>query len=396
MITSPKTLILNEKSAVETVELSRSSFGRNSYLIGDRRSGSFLLVDYHWVKLLPFLDGKVSLREISRLTGTEINLVKVFVLSLVKASLIKKIDNLPLVEDTAIPLAKPSGQRWLPDLFVLTILGSALFSLFFMVLASLTNPKVVPDTSDFFWSSRQSLNLLSSLVFSSVSLIIHEFFHYLFAKIYGLKASFSLSNRLFFLVAETKLRSIFSLRRWRRIAIFTSGSAIELIIMALVFIIKIRGDFPDLQLKLLNQFLLIEIVSILWQFLFFMKTDFYYVIGEIVGNYNLQEEAADLILRRRRDNRATTQKNGRGLLLYTTFLVIGSSVAIYRYLTYNLPIIIGLLTRSFNTLFTNLKMSSNWVVNTPTILDAAIIFSLETLYLSTLIIVLIRKNKKAH
>lgn len=391
-----KTLILDEKSTVETVDLSRSSFGQNTYLIGNRLSGSFLLVSYRWVKLLPFLDGETNLKEVSRLTDTEINLVKLFVISLVKASLIKKIDNLPLVESTPIPLVESSGQGWLSDLFVLTILGSALFSLFFMVLSSLTNPKLVPDTSDFFWSSRQSLNLLSSLVFSSVSLIIHEFFHYLFAKIYGLKASFSLSNRLFFLVAETKLRSIFSLKRWRRIAIFTSGSAIELIIMALVFIIKIRGGFPDLQLKLLNQFLLIEIVSILWQFLFFMKTDFYYVIGEIAGNYNLQEEAVDLILRRRRDNHTPTQKNGRGLFLYTTFLVIGSSIAIYRYFTYNLPIIIGLLTRSFSTLFLNLKTTSNWLVNTPTILDAAIIFSLETLYLSTLIIVLIRKTQKAH
>lgn len=379
-----KTINLDDHSTVEAIPLNWRKLNSDTYAVGSEFNSHCLFANQSIVRILPFLDGKQSIREVSELAGADVNTVKLLVLQLARAGYIRSIDN-NLICKVIQKTRSTSSQYQAIEVFLFFLLAFA--SLVFTLSSSILNQNLIPDTAGFFWGSRQSLNLLTAFLFSAISLAVHESFHFLTARAFGANPTFSISNRLFFLVAETKIKNIYNLKRWQRIAIYAAGIASEIILIAAACALKLNATLPALAVRLINQFLIIEIISILWQFLFFMKTDIYYIICEISKSYKLQEEAIDLML---------LNKGGRSKLLspslvfYTTFMIIGTFVAFFRYFFYHLPIVFGLLIKAFTSLV--ISFSQPWFpARISSMADSIIIFFVETSYLSILIIVVMRK-----
>lgn len=372
---------IDKNSKVETIPLGWKYFNEEKYLVGHQQSG-FVFVDRDFLRIIPFLDGQTSLAEIAQITTTAIDQIKIFVLTMIENNLIKKIDSHLLCKNSS-PTKRPFHEYRLKDrLLMMTSSITAFLVLFLLILTVVLKPALTPKSSDFFWSNRQSFNLFTLFIFSLTSLVIHESFHFFSARFFDLKTSFSLSNRLFFVVAETKISNIYSLPKLGRIYIYLAGLFSEIILLYLLLLAKTNSPPESVTALLLGQFIIVEFISISWQFLIFMKTDLYYVFCELLKENRLQEKAVTLL----RGNQPKDFK----LLLYAFLFLFGTAVAVFRYAFFNLPIALSLLLNSFTVLLYG-SLSSTWRQNISFLLDALIVFILESFYFSSLAIAVFKK-----
>lgn len=321
------------------------------------------------------------------------------ILTLCEVGLIKEIDRQPL-----FPRFSPSPLglfEWvtpkLAQQFFHPILlkASPLFALFLSFLL-ITRSETLPKSSDFFWSDRQSLNLLTFSLFSWLSLIIHELAHFLAARSFGASASFRFSSRLNFLVVETRLSNIFSVPKTKRLITYGAGILADFYILVGGLLIILFKDYLSflhpLVFPLIKQLLLLQLISLLWQFLLFMRTDVYFFFTDLFDFPYLWKNTKRFLLDILRNGRSAFTLTGfsprekRAIYTYSILLFAGSLIIILRYTLYHIPIVVGLLFKAARHLESGL-LYKRWDL----VLDAFIVFIVESSYLSGLGLIILRR-----
>lgn len=129
---------------------------------------------------------------------------------------------------------------------------------------------------------------------SWISVLLHELSHFLSASGFGLYSKINLGNRLQFLVAQTKIYNVYSIDIKKRISIYASGIVTDLwtIFICMIFINLFQYSVV---ISILRCLIFIKIGAIVWQFLFYMKTDVYYILSNILKQNNLMQDSMDYI-----------------------------------------------------------------------------------------------------
>lgn len=261
-------------------------------------------------------------------------------------------------------------------------------------------PQALPTFDNFFWSKRISIDLLTFVLFSVVTLLFHEFSHFVFAKAEGLDSSFSISNRLNYLVVETSLKDVYLLNRKDRILIYLAGISIDVITITpclalIIYLYSVGDPSSNLSLILLSkQFIIVQISSILWEFLIYMKTDIYFVLENILGTYNLIDFSKNLLSNVFKNKNLWNgmedirKKERRTIFIYSIVFILGTIIALTRYVIYHIPI-------SLNVFFVSVRNFNSGILNYDfsTVVDAVVTFGIEAFYLSLLAIIILRKIK---
>ncbi|HEX6977435.1 MAG TPA: hypothetical protein VF185_03760 [Patescibacteria group bacterium] len=396
-------LNITTNSKIKLFPLTIQPGRKGKIIIGSKRTNSFIIIDSYWEKFVEVAKKEKKVSKIAEKLRKEdpnnfigsysTSKVKLMFLFFAMYKLVEKIDGKTVFENkriTAIRINPKLTNILGSKPFVLVYFFLALFGLFFTVL----NGFSVLDPQNFFWSGYLSVTFLTYFVFTVVMIVVHEFAHFVAARKFGLTGNFSLSNRLQFLVVESKFPNMYSITKRGRIIVFLSGTLIDLATVGvLYFFLPINPKHTNTPLAvsaLIKQFLLLEWVAILWQFLFYMKTDFYFVVKEMLGIENLYTYAKKRTMSfiKRDENPVLLSKRENNIVnIYTALFVFGTIFGIWRYLTIHLPITIRFIFQSLSNLFTGV-FTNNFVLS----MDGFVVLIIELIFVTLFVRVITKKK----
>ena len=215
-------------------------------------------------------------------------------------------------EDSRTPerTAPIQGRRWLhgprPTL-VRPLFGRVAWCLYaalalFDVGCLLLRPELRPEHGDAFALDDIGLSALLLIPCATFVLALHESWHWLAARNAGIAARFGIDRRMVFLVFETDLSQLWSVPRRQRYGPVLAGLAIDSVVLSLLLSARLAAEEglwspPRLMLRLLGAWAFVQLATMLWQCMVFLRTDLYALLVVATGCRNLWR-IKSLLLRR--------------------------------------------------------------------------------------------------
>ncbi|WP_147444691.1 hypothetical protein [Corallococcus sp. CA053C] len=156
----------------------------------------------------------------------------------------------------------------------------------------LTQPELMPGWRALFFTQHITLSYLLLTVLGYLSVFLHEMAHLLAARSLGVPCRLGVGNRLWLLVAETDMTGIWRVAPRQRYLPFLAGPMLDAVSASLLLFVAYAAQHGVLTLSplgaaLVQAMLLRYLMGIAWQCYFFVRTDFYYVICNVLGCKNL-------------------------------------------------------------------------------------------------------------
>ncbi|MEV6010625.1 hypothetical protein AB0M29_27875 [Streptomyces sp. NPDC051976] len=151
-----------------------------------------------------------------------------------------------------------------------------------------------PSYHDVFFTDHLSLIPITLTVVQIPCILLHEGFHALSGRRLGLPSTLTISRRLYYLVAETRLDSLFSVERRRRYLPFLAGILADAVLVSglTLLAVALRGHgLPSWVPALMLAISFTCVMRLLWQFMFYLETDLYYVLTNALRCSDLQNAA---------------------------------------------------------------------------------------------------------
>ncbi|WP_306008784.1 PqqD family protein [Bacillus sp. MMSF_3353] len=343
---------ISHQSKVE-VNLSIQKEGED-FTVGDPVREIFIRVPVEAIEIINLLDGKHSIEMIEKILieqkEIEIDVLD-FVNSLKRLKLIFRVDGIEWYS-----LEGKGSNKYLLALSNVffnkkVIYLYCLFPIFCLIMLILS-PQLLPSYTDFFLFNNIGLNML---VFFSISWILtffHELSHYLAALKAGANVKFRLSLRLYWLVVEADMTSLWGQEKKKRYVPFLGG---------------IFWDFFALFISFCLQFILLEqsifygisrLIGIIvflklgMHLFLFIKTDLYYVFINYKNIPNLHYTSRVFLSKfiGSKESRIfwteIPDEEKRVVKWFSVLYVIGVFVSIFMLLFYQLPIMYVAIQRS--------------------------------------------------
>jgi hypothetical protein len=223
------------------------------------------------------------------------------------------------------------------------------------LLACLADPALLPSPTVLVFDRDQASLLGGVLLISVVGVFVHELAHLVAARAAGISARMGLGNRLWFLVAETEMTGIWMASRRERCLAFLAGPLVDLASAAALVLVLFGNRQHWIQLDLtpvvlIQACLFMYLARLLWQFEFFVPTDFYYVIGTLFGCKNLMQDTQTYLVNQlarvvpgiqTRDQSAVPPGELRVVRWFTVVWVLGRAVAFGTLFWITLPVLMG-------------------------------------------------------
>jgi len=151
-----------------------------------------------------------------------------------------------------------------------------------------------PSYRNVFFTTHISLIPVVLLLAQFPMLLLHEGFHALAARRLGLPSTLGIGRRFYYLVAETRLNSLYSVPRRKRYLPFFAGAMIDTVGVCAFTVLSVAGRHwgaPPWLSGLALALAFSSVLRIAWQFLFYLETDFYFVINAASGCTDLHGAA---------------------------------------------------------------------------------------------------------
>ncbi|MCG5215303.1 M50 family metallopeptidase [Streptosporangium sp. KLBMP 9127] len=280
--------------------------------------------------------------------------VEAFVRQLVRLGFVAELDDAPIagapIPRSSLARVRAHHVRWM--LNPLLGIAAVLIVLAGLCLAVL-NPGIVPGPADALWTSSGSLVMLSMLVTTWSVIFLHELGHLFTARAAGVPGRITLGTRLQFLCAQTDVSGIWASPRRTRMAVYLAGMAINAVLAAVALFLVYFS--PSGGWHTVGSLLyVVQIPMLANQFLFFMRTDVYFVVQDVARCKNLYGDASVYFRYLTRkimgkpvgDNPIIDFPARERLIirLYAAFFVPSTIVCVAIFLALSLPILLGLLT----------------------------------------------------
>lgn len=307
------------------VEESREN--KNIYIISNGEK--FLEVPQIAVDVLTLCDGNNSSMEIQekikKAYGVDVD-VQDFLSTLDKFGILMEVrQNVNIFDKIPAELLRWLHSKYFRYIKVLIML-IAITSLFNISFKDI-------KLDDIFDISRYSfISLIIFFLLSWTLSIIHEFAHIIVARSYNSHVDVSLGVRLQFLVLQTRFSDIWFLNKKQRYNIYAAGLDSDVVILSIAIILY---NLTSNKIWLTVGY--IKLFAILWQFLFFMKTDIYYIFCNFFDEKNLMKDSEKYI-----KNLITKENNSikvnNKIKMYSVLLVVGRIVSLAYFILYTIPI----------------------------------------------------------
>ena len=169
--------------------------------------------------------------------------------------------------------------------------------------AMATHPALRPSYRNVFFTSYVSVVPIAMLVAAMTCIFIHEAAHSLAGRRLGLPSTLGVGRRLYFLVFETRLDSLFSVPRRKRYVPFLAGMLSDTVLCTGLTLTSLALDghgIPAWCHKLCLAVAFTCVLRLIWQFLFYLQTDLYFVFTNALRCTDLQNATRHLVRARRR------------------------------------------------------------------------------------------------
>lgn len=410
-----KELLLSDASLIEFVPLYVRSEPDGRYLVGVEGTNKSFHVGGDIGPMLPILLHYGNIKTAAHLIKKQHPRFTISDIRAYLRGMIKQCINLGLIKSIdGKELPSPTTQTTKPSLFSLAkvafgvFLGAGILYDALAVYLIFSNPSYFPRATDLFWHTSYAVSIFTAFALSWLFLLKHELAHLLTAKVLGADGDISLSRRLYFLVAETKIVNAFKLKKYQRIFMYLAGILSDLLVFAvgiwLVWLhdLEIWSLAPGMYL-LIKQIILLEWMSMLWQGMFFMRTDIYFVFTEFFNCDNLLENSQRLArniglmvikifypqIKHKKISLSTIQPNELKIArFYVWFLIAGTGIALAKWLCYDWPIL-------FTAVWAGIQLLAQGVMagNVQYIVEALVILSIKGFHETLLVFVWLKSKK---
>ncbi|MBO0960614.1 hypothetical protein J1P26_12990 [Neobacillus sp. MM2021_6] len=213
------------------------------------------------------------------------------------------------------------------------------------IILVIVKPSLFPHYKDIFVFDIMVLNVVVWMTISFILVLIHEFGHILAMRAHNLPTKLGIGHRLFFVVFETDMSSIWRLPSKDRNVLFLAGLCFDTVILFIALICQLI--FPNgISLSLTTLAVFDIFTRIVFQCCIYMKTDLYFVFENVSGCYNLIENANQTIrkwfpfLKFSAKDEVEFESERRTIFFYSIFCVVGVGLTIFLYAKYYIPEII--------------------------------------------------------
>jgi hypothetical protein len=162
------------------------------------------------------------------------------------------------------------------------------------LIAMVFDPSVRPSYTHIFFTSQLSVITVVLALAQFPLLLLHEAFHALAARRLNLPSTLGIGRRFYYLVAETRITSLYSVPRRRRYLPFLAGSLIDAVGIGVFTLLCVAGRYWGAPLWLTGLALALAfsgVLRILWECLFYLQTDFYFALSTAAGCTDLHAAA---------------------------------------------------------------------------------------------------------
>ena len=159
------------------------------------------------------------------------------------------------------------------------------------VVAMVRAPYLRPTYHHIFFTQYLSLIPVTLTAALVPTILLHESFHALAGRRLGLPSTLTISRRFYYLVAETRLDSLFSVRKRKRYLPFLAGVIADVVLMSALTLIAALLRNRGLPAWCAGACLAIAftcVLRVIWQFMFYLETDLYFVISHALRCPDLQ------------------------------------------------------------------------------------------------------------
>ncbi|MBV8687422.1 MAG: hypothetical protein JOZ90_04465 [Alphaproteobacteria bacterium] len=233
----------------------------------------------------------------------------------------------------------------------------------YAVVLAVSDPGLRLNPHAFFIERNLAPTLVLLLLLSSVAVMLHELGHMTAAARHGISSRLGIGNRLWNIVAEADLSGVLALPKRQRYLPLMAGMMVDLLVIALLTLAisaLVRtgtlGGRTGFAVPLLQALILQIVVTITWQFNFFLKTDIYYVLSNYWSYPDLDADAR-LYLRDRLHRlsngrlgaraESPNYKDVRILNFFTVFWVVGRLLAVGTLVLVFIPTIYLYVARTY-------------------------------------------------
>lgn len=221
---------------------------------------------------------------------------------------------------------------------------SALFllNLFFFI----SKPSLFPNYKDLFVFEYITFNIPTWLIITFILVLIHESGHVLAMRAYNLPTKLEVGHRLFLVVLETDMESAWKLSSIQRNVLYLAGVCFDTVILSVALVSQLASlNGSGFIHSIMNIIILDTFIRMVYQLCIYMKTDFYYVLENISGCYNLMENAQHLIKKKlpmlypkkEGDEDEVFAGEKKNVILYSFFYFIGVVLMVALYIFFFIP-----------------------------------------------------------
>jgi hypothetical protein len=157
--------------------------------------------------------------------------------------------------------------------------------------AMVQQPLLRPSYRSLFFTHYLSLIPLTLAAMQIPCILLHESFHALAGRRLGLPSTLRLGRRLYFLVAETRLDSLHSVPRRRRYLPFLAGMLADAVLISVLTLLAVALKDHGIAAWWRALCLAVAftcVLRLIWQFMFYLETDLYFVLSQALRCADLQ------------------------------------------------------------------------------------------------------------
>lgn len=187
------------------------------------------------------------------------------------------------------------SPRWAARLCSAPVLAACGLVIVLAAIAAAANPSLIPGWRAAYFPNKTVAGLLYLMVLGLFTTFLHEMAHLVAARSRGVSCRFGIGNQLWFLVWETDMTGIWSLPRRQRYLPILAGPLFDLLtasVLVLTGFAEASGWIAPhpLALQMGRALLFVYLMRLAWQCYFFLRTDFYYALSNLLACRSLMAD----------------------------------------------------------------------------------------------------------
>jgi len=226
-----------------------------------------------------------------------------------------------------------SHAKW----FYMLVTGTVLF-LF------IQDHSLLPNYRDMIVLPVIGSNVLLLSLTSCLLIFLHECAHMLAAYGMGVHARMRVNLRYIFLVAETEMTGLWGHPKEKRYFPYLAGMALDACMILVALLVQLAAESGSLTYLVARMIVLILVLGLLSQFMIFLRTDLYYVLGNLTHSADLAQ-SGKLFIRKlwRRNPELRTQwvqlpvKERHAARWFGIVHFLGIAVMTFMFAVYSIP-----------------------------------------------------------